>query len=315
MRAQAWLAYDVSVRQMWVMIKYLLLIIMALFVGCCIWGVSWTIPQQIDFADRYYWSGTQDEVLTTSGIAYGQDPRQTLDIYRPAEKTAAPKPVLLFVHGGWWREGDRASYGFVGRAFAAQGFVTIVIDYRKIEQVRFPDFVNDAADAMAWAHENAGKYGGDPGQLFAMGHSAGAHLVMLAILDSQYLERRGLGSTDIRGAIGLAGPYDFSPQLNADTVYAFGQWQRPKQVLPITFARGDAPPLLLLTGAADAIVLPDNSKALAQAIKDVDGRASLKIYPKIDHVDIVKAIAGPYRGTAPVIADVASFIADNRIAQ
>jgi acetyl esterase/lipase len=105
-------------------------------------------------------------------VAFGPDAAQKLDIYAP-EGERAGLPVVVFIHGGSWENGDKDGYDFVGRAFAAQGFLTLVADYRKRPQHPYPAFVEDAALALAFAQNNSQAYGGDGGRIFAVGHSAG----------------------------------------------------------------------------------------------------------------------------------------------
>jgi acetyl esterase/lipase len=293
------------------MIKTILFVVIACIFGLGLWFNSWSGPQKLEFADRYYWGAADQPAVKTAAIAYGDDPRQKLDVFAPVNKGNHRVPVLVFFHGGSWRDGERDGYGFLGRAFAARGFVTIVADYRKIKQVRFPEFVNDAAAAIAWAHRNSARYNGDPDNLFIMGHSAGAHLALLAALDTRYLAKTGLQPNAVKGVIGLAGPYDFLPFTTDAAKYAFGTWPKPAETQPITYARGDAPPMLLLTGDADDTVKPRNSKVLAAAIADVEGVAELKIYPTLGHLDIIMAVARPFRSKAPVITDVVDFIGRN----
>ena len=108
----------------------------------------------------------------SAAIAYGDDPRQALDVYRP-KGAAGLRPVVVFFYGGNWREGDRADYRFVGGAMTERGYVCVIPDYRLYPQVSFPGFVEDAASAVRWARDHAAEYGGDPDRLFVMGHSAG----------------------------------------------------------------------------------------------------------------------------------------------
>ena len=90
--------------------------------------------------------------LAVSGIAYGPDERHRLDVYVP-EQGAKKAQVMVFLYGGGWNSGDRSDYAFVGRAFAAQGFVTVVPDYRLVPQVRFPAFVEDGALVLRWVRD------------------------------------------------------------------------------------------------------------------------------------------------------------------
>jgi acetyl esterase/lipase len=290
------------------MTKYFLLALLVAALAFGGWFWMKTDPQKLDFVDRVKPGAAEYQGTPTVGIAYGSDARQKLDIYVPTGKADNAYPVLVFFHGGAWRDGERDGYGFLGRAFAARGIVTVVADYRKTPKVRFPAFIEDTAAAIAWVDANIGKYQGDPDRLFIMGHSAGAHIAMMTALDRQWLAAKGLDTAGITGVIGLAGPYDFLPLTTDSSKIALGHWPDLSETQPITYARADAPPLLLLTGDIDTVVKPRNSQALSARIAELGGRQRLKIYPGVDHADIVMAIARPFRGKAPVVGDVVEFI-------
>jgi acetyl esterase/lipase len=290
------------------MIKYILLALLATIIVLGGWFWMKTDPQKLDFADRFAPGSAEHKGTPTEGIAYGDDERQKLDIYVPEGEANKPYPVLVFFHGGAWRDGEREGYGFLGRAFAARGIVTVVADYRKAPKHLFPAFVEDTASAIAWVHANIGQHKGDPERLYIMGHSAGAHLVTMVALDPQWLAAEGLETSAIKGVAGLAGGYDFLPLTTDSSKIALGQWPRPKETQPITYARADAPPLLLITGDADTVVKPRNSRSLNGRMNELGGKSELKIYPGIDHAEIIMAIARPFRTKAPVIADVTGFI-------
>jgi acetyl esterase/lipase len=290
------------------MFKYSLLALFVVAIAFGAWFYSKTDPQKLDFADRFWAGKAEYDGAPVIGIAYGKDERQKLDVYMPTGKSGDAYPVLVFFHGGAWRDGERDGYGFLGRAFAARGIVTIIADYRKTPQVKFPAFVEDAASAIAWAHNNAAKYQGDPAKLYVMGHSAGAHIAMMAALDKQWLAKDGLDPSVIAGVIGLAGPYDFLPLTTDSSKLALGHWPRLEETQPITYARIDAPPMLLLTGDIDTVVKPRNSKILTARITELGGKADLKIYPKVDHADIIMALSRAFRNKAEVLRDVTDFI-------
>ena len=105
-------------------------------------------------------------------LAFGNH-GQTLDVWRPAQPGNAKLPVVIFFYGGGWVAGSRDGYRFAARAFAKQGFVVVVPDYRKVPAVRFPAFVEDGADAVTWTHDHIAEYGGDPDRIALAGHSAG----------------------------------------------------------------------------------------------------------------------------------------------
>jgi acetyl esterase/lipase len=291
------------------MLKYALIAIFMVLAGLGLWFFRLPGPNQLELADRWWPGAAEQAGAPRLGIAYGQGARQRLDIYQP--EGAGPKPVLLFLHGGSWRDGDSAAYAFVGRAFAARGFVTVIADYRKYPSVKFPDFVEDAAAAAYWTHKNIDRFGGDPDRLFVMGHSAGAHLAALVAMDPKWLKQHGADHDIIKGVVGLAGPYDFYPFTNEAAQAALGDWPIPNETQPIFFARSDAPPMLLLHGDQDETVKPRNSTAMAAVMRDVGGVATAKIYPGIDHADIVMAIARPFRKKAPVIQDAIAFMVND----
>jgi acetyl esterase/lipase len=169
-------------------------------------------------------------------------------------------------------------------------------------------FVHDAAGAVKWAADNAPRFGGDANRLFVMGHSAGAHIAMMLSLDRAYLAAVGMSPRQLRGAIGLAGPYDFLPLSSDRLKEIFGPEEAWPRSQPVNFVRGEEPPLLLATGDADDIVKPRNTASLAARVRAAGGVVKEITYPKAGHVSIVVDLASPFRGRSPVFQDVAAFI-------
>jgi acetyl esterase/lipase len=228
-------------------------------------------------------------------------------VYAPVERQGA-QPVIVFIYGGSWRSGDKDDYEFLGTALASRGFVTVLPDYRLVPEVRFPGFVEDCASAARWVEDHVAEYGGDPRRVVLAGHSAGAYNAIMLALVGDYLRNAGVDASAIRGAVGLAGPYDFIPFDVDATRDAFGQAPDPVLTQPVHFARGDAPPLLLLWGADDDTVGPRNLESLARVQRAAGGAVETKIYEDVDHVDILLALSRPFRGRAPVLDDVVTFV-------
>ena len=241
-------------------------------------------------------------------IAYGEMPRRRLDVYVPHD-LAGPAPVVVFLYGGSWKRGERRNYRFVAETLTGRGAVVVIPDYRLYPEARFPGFVEDAAAAVRWVHDNIERYGGDRDRLFLMGHSAGAHIAALVALDDRYLAAVGLSPGVVRGLIGLAGPYAFDPSKYRSVRPVFADAVAPDDVRPVTFADGDAPPTLLLHGGDDTTVYPVNSAELARRINAAGGSARRIEYEDVGHVGILLALARPFRGRAPVADDAAAFIA------
>lgn len=244
--------------------------------------------------------------LAASGIAYGPDERHRLDVYVP-EQGARKAQVMVFLYGGGWDSGDRSDYAFVGRAFAAQGFVTVVPDYRLVPQVRFPAFVEDGALALRWVRDHIASYGGDTAGVALSGHSAGAYNAMMLALDGRFLARAGLPPGFIRSAAGLAGPYDFLPLDDPRSIAAFGDHPRLAETQPVSFASGRAPRVFLASGDEDETVRPRNSVSLAEKLRAAGAAVELTTYPGLGHAGILLALNTGFRSRAPVLADIVRF--------
>lgn len=265
--------------------------------------------RSLNAADRLFGSGDGARLLLADQ-PYGHGPRQSLDIWVPEGARAEDRlPVVVFFYGGGWDSGDRDSYGFVGRALAREGFLTVIPDYRLVPRAHWPDFVEDCAAAVAWVHEHVASLGGDPGRIALMGHSAGAYNAAMLALDPAWLQRAGSDVAAIRGVAGLAGPYDFLPlEKGGRAEKAMGKVRPLEKTQPIAFARGDAPPMWLVSGEDDDVVRPRNSQNLASAIARAGGAATLRLYPGMGHTGIVMALSAPFRGRAPVFEEAVDFL-------
>lgn len=246
--------------------------------------------------------------LAQSGVAYGSHPRQKLDVYKP-KGSVGPLPVVVIFYGGSWNSGRRQDYAFLGWALASRGFVAVIADYRLVPEIRFPVFLEDAARAVVWAHDNAHDFGGDPGRLFLFGHSAGAYIAAMVALDAQYLKAVGAAPSIIKGVAALSGPYDFLPLDVDSTKAAFGHAGDLSLTQPVNFVTAAAPPMLLATGTDDTTVRPRNTKALAEKLSRAGVPVTTHYYPGLSHVGILLALSLPFRKNGAVLDDVAAFIA------
>jgi acetyl esterase/lipase len=250
-----------------------------------------------------------DSYTKTRAIAYGNDPRQQLDIYTPTARKPGPTPVVLFFYGGSWNSGERKNYRFVGEALASQGYVAVIADYRLYPQVRYPDFLQDGAYAFAWVRQHIAEYGGDPDHLFLMGHSAGAYNAAMLALDPRLLAAVHLDASAIRGWIGLAGPYDFLPIVNPDVRPVFFYPNSPPDSQPINHVSANTPPALLMAARDDDLVNPQrNTGGLAKRLRAVGVPVSEHYYENVSHISLVAALSRPLRYKAPALQEIARFI-------
>ena len=259
-------------------------------------------------------AGLLNETISTNGIivshdvAYGDGARHTLDVYRPRAPATGPQPLVVFLYGGSWRMGSKAMYPFVAATLARRGAVVVVPDYRVYPDVEYPAFLQDNAEAVAWARAHATQLGADPAKVFVMGHSAGAYDAAMLALDPAFLAAFGMKPTDLAGVIGLAGPYDFLPITDPDVIPVFASVGDGPASQPITYADGRNPPMLLAAGTADTTVNPQNTVALAERIASLGGPVQRISYPGVGHIGIIIAFAPLFSGKAPVVDDVWRFI-------
>ena len=241
------------------------------------------------------------------GEAYADGPRRKLDVYVP-RRQAGGAPVAVFFYGGAWDSGRRQDYGWVGRALAAKGFVTLVPDYRIYPEVRYPGFLEDGAQAVRWASENAARYGGDPSRIVLVGHSAGAYNAVMLGVDRRWLEAAQVDPSRIKAVAGLSGPYDFLPFEGVITPRIFGQASDLPATQPLAHVRAGSPPAFLATGDADVTVYPRNTTALARRYREAGVAVEERHYEGVDHVRMALALSRPLRGQAPVLDEMTEFL-------
>lgn len=262
-------------------------------------------PKLLSLIDGLAGGGRGSERVATA-VPFGTQ-GQTLDVWVPTDQALTRRPVLIWWYGGGWVKGDRDAYAFAGRAFAKAGYVVVIPDYRKVPRVRFPEFLKDGAEAVAWARDNATRLGGDPSRIVFAGHSAGAYQAIMLALDTQWLRAVGVDPAIVRAAVGLSGPYDFYP-FTGRSIEAMGRWPRPEETQPIRYARADAPPLLLVTSTMDDTVRPRNAINLTARLRELGATVELKNYKGLNHEEVVMALSKPFRGKGPVLADTLTFL-------
>jgi acetyl esterase/lipase len=193
--------------------------------------------------------------------------KHKLDLYLP--KDAHNAPVLIFIHGGSWRSGDRANYPALGNRFAKEGIAVVVPSYRLMPGAPHPAQVEDATAAVDWVLKNIAQYGGDPNRIYLSGHSAGGHLAAYAGLDRRFWP-------NLKGVIALSGIYDVS------TLAAFqagGVDGSPQHRI----AAG-APPFLVTYCQNDYPSLPAQARNFDAALRATGDSSELVYIPNKNHI-------------------------------
>ncbi len=161
----------------------------------------------------------QASALARSGAAaaqldvrYGDGAGETLDIFPARQPNAAAlAPVLVFIHGGYWRALDKADHSFIAPSFNADGAVVVVPNYALCPAVSIEHITLQMAAAVAWVWRNAGRFGGDPSRIALVGHSAGGHLAAMLLCCRWKEVADDLPTQPVAGALALSGLYDLEP--------------------------------------------------------------------------------------------------------
>jgi len=144
-------------------------------------------------------------------LPYGSGAGETLDVFPATVPRQAAAPVLVFIHGGYWRSLDKSDHSFVAPAFNAAGAMVVVPNYALCPAVSIEHIVLQMAAVVAWVWRQAANYGGDPGRIVLAGHSAGGHLATM-LLSCRWKEVAGdLPAQPLAGTLSISGLYDLEP--------------------------------------------------------------------------------------------------------
>jgi acetyl esterase/lipase len=244
-----------------------------------------------------------EDLILDAGIVFAQAGAHPLrlNVVRPRDDGGAPRPVVIWIHGGGWHQGRHTDglEWWCCPAMAAAGFVAVSVEYRLTEEAPFPAQIHDVKAAIRWVRANAVRFGADPDRIGLWGHSAGGHLAALAGLTGDRPEIEGsLGragfSSGVQAVVPASPPTDFcQPGLiwPADATpyvsHLFGGggvdlFDLMHLASPVTHAHADAPPFLVVHGTADEIVPVSQGYRLVQAL---EAAGALVRYERIDGAD------------------------------
>jgi acetyl esterase/lipase len=235
-------------------------------------------------------------------IPYGADVKQRLDIYFPA-KTAAKAPVFLFLHGGGFREGDRAQYGFVAKPFADHGVISVIASYRLTGGgFIYPAQRDDARLAVLWLYHNIARYGGDAERIYIGGHSSGAILAADLGVDRAWLEQSGAPKRLLRAIVPISGPYDLRTAANPIEPNVFWSAYTPSaesraQASPSLHILDPVPTALVVAGSTENEGYDDyvgSSEAFVAQLTAFGTRAKFLSLPGAGHRDTVWALGNEH---------------------
>ncbi|MFK8183944.1 MAG: alpha/beta hydrolase fold domain-containing protein [Phormidesmis sp.] len=266
-------------------------------------------------------TAVNDTALLVSGapafdVAYssaaGSNPKSTsLDIYPAPGSSSAP--VVMYVHGGGWKNGDKGNVSGKPDYFNQNGYLFVSLNYRLIPDAEYPENVQDVADGIAWVHNNIQQYGGDPEKLFLVGHSSGAHLAGLVAADADYLTAAGESLGVLDGVVLLdSGAYDIPLNLqnsgpNSEALYveAFGNnpaiWAEASPINQVS--SGNQTPPFLLVHADRKSNKEDQAYEFSEALESAGVAVEIVAAPNETHQTLNRTLGEPSNVATDAIID------------
>ncbi len=226
-------------------------------------------------------------------LAYAGSAGATLDVF-PAPAAAGPAPVLVFIHGGYWRSLDKSQHSFVAPSFTADGAMVVVPNYALCPAVDIEHIVLQMTHALAWTWQHAAQYGGDPGRIAVAGHSAGGHLASMLLSCRWKDVDAALPAAPLAGVLSISGLYDLDPLPRVPPLQADLRLtpQSVRRLSPAFFPRPKAGKLYAAVGADES----DEFLRQNRLIRDVWGPTAVPVcetVPGKNHFTVLESLADP----------------------
>lgn len=229
-------------------------------------------------------------------LAYGESAGEKLDVFSASASNipSVGAPVLVFIHGGWWRSLDKSDHSFVAPAFTARGACVVVPNYDLCPAVTIPEITLQMVKALAWTFRHIAAYGGDPARITVVGHSAGGHLSAMMLACDWPSHASDLPPGLVKNALSISGLHDLSPLSHTPSL---------KDILQLTPAhvRMASPALLPApkTGVLYAAVGGDESEEFIRQNRAIEQAWGEKVVPVcealpgLNHFSVLQTLAEP----------------------
>lgn len=249
------------------------ILILAIIISCLQTAFSFGISIERDL------TYSQNEVLGTENL---------LDVYYPTVD-GQPRDVLVFIHGGSWNSGKKETYWWLGRNMSRKNVITVIINYSLSPEYQYERMALDCAEALKWVNSNIGSYGGDPGRIFVMGHSAGGHLVALVNTDPRFFKQQNIQNPIHAVILNDVFGLDMFEYLNAaednDQTNSFlNTFSKDKEIWktgsPLNYTENVKNPYLIFVGERTFPAIQIQSERLRGQLLQSNKIVDLKIIPR-----------------------------------
>ncbi|HSZ26072.1 MAG TPA: alpha/beta hydrolase [Cytophagaceae bacterium] len=231
--------------------------------------------------------------LSPSALEFDKE-RNILDIYVPSS-LPQKKEVIIFVHGGKWKVGNKKTFRFIAKKFALHGIIGVVINYRLYPKVpTYQAMAMDCANAVKWVYNHIEEYGGDKNRIYLYGHSAGGHLSALITSNNLFFDSLGM-TNPVKGCV-LLDPFGLNIENYLQSPPKKDQWmysiftKNPtlwKQASPVNFVNENTPDFLLLVGNKSKNKIKKDGKIFYEAISKKKKKSRLVMLRGIGHLSII----------------------------
>jgi len=242
-------------------------------------------------------AATRATVPMQADIAYGDGPSETVDLFFPSN-AATPRPVHMFIHGGYWRSFSKNDYSLVADTVVAAGAIAVIVDYALMPEVRMATLVDQVRRAKQWVLNNIAGHGGDPARLTISGHSAGAHLATILFQHERAPSR-------VQSALLLGGLYDLKPlqksflkheiALTDDEVAAF---------TPMKKQYDASTSVMVLVGARETPPFHQQANTFSRKLQGQGLKVSQRIVVNRNHMDSVRDLGVPHSLTGRYLTEL-----------
>jgi len=259
------------------------------------------VPDHMDYFQRWAQDSAQvrANVPCALDVTYGTGVGETLDVFPSTRTAGVPVPVLVFIHGGYWRSLDKSDHSFIAPPFTQAGFCVVVVNYALCPgtpqaPVTIPHIARQMEKALGWVWHHIAAHGGDPQRITVAGHSAGGQLAALLLTSVWSLIGKGLPDGLVRNALSISGVHDLEPVMHTP-MYQSVLHLTEQQVLQCSPARLLEPPTGTLYCAVGADESPEFLRQ-NQLMQDAWGSHFVPrsvALPGLNHFSIVDALAKP----------------------